>query len=68
MQNQQSSRSQHWLRLSLIKKRSPAFWLALLDHFGLTVEQLVSRGAIDGRADPLSNDSVCQPQGSVSVA
>jgi DNA processing protein len=42
MQNQLSSVSQHWLRLSLIKKRSPAFWLALLEHFKLTIEQLFS--------------------------
>ncbi|MDG6097317.1 DNA-protecting protein DprA [Alteromonas sp. ZYF713] len=42
MQNQLSSLSQRWLRLSLIKKRSPAFWLALLDHFKLTIEQLFS--------------------------
>ena len=42
MQNQQSSRSQYWLRLSLIHKRSPAFWLALLGHFELTIEQLFS--------------------------
>ena len=40
MQKQLSSVRQHWLRLSLIKKRSPAFWLALLDHFKLTIEQL----------------------------
>ncbi|HCB16154.1 MAG TPA: hypothetical protein DEP76_03900, partial [Alteromonas sp.] len=42
MQKQLSSVSQHWLRLSLIKKRSPAFWLALLAHFELTIEQLFS--------------------------
>ena len=40
MQKQLSSVSQHWLRLSLIKKRSPAFWLALLEHFKLTIDQL----------------------------
>lgn len=42
MQNQLSPLSQRWLRLSLIKKRSPAFWLALLAHFELTIEQLFS--------------------------
>ena len=40
MQNQLSQLTNFWLRLSVIKKRSPAFWLALLEHFGLTVEQL----------------------------
>ncbi|GGF64767.1 DNA-processing protein DprA [Alteromonas lipolytica] len=40
MQNQLSTAASQWLLLSQIKKRSPAFWLALLEHFKLTLGEL----------------------------
>lgn len=45
MQNQLTPLTRYWLRLSLVRGRTPAFWLALLNHYNLTIEALFALSA-----------------------